>query len=128
MKDEERDRRIGARIALARREAGLTQHAFAKKLGITTRSVQNHEAGVFIPYRHLPRIESITGKRPGWILDDTGGHEDGDVRGTLEALQSAIDEHYEHLLNQLAVLRSQMQRRRDQREASVRRRERGTTD
>src|SRR5262245_19506732 len=121
MRDEEHDKRIGARIALARREAGLTQIVFAKKLGITTRSVQNHEAGVSVPYRHLSRIESITGKRPGWILSEDD--QDGDLRATLEELQRAVDEHYHLLRDRLDLLRSQTNLLRDQREAIARRRD-----
>jgi transcriptional regulator with XRE-family HTH domain len=111
---------VGVRIARARREAGLTQHALAGQLGITSRSVQNYEAGVVIPYRHLSRIESLTGKRPGWIL--AGDNGDEDLAQTLETLRVTIDQHQALLRDHLRMLRRQTRLLRDQRALSVQRR------
>jgi transcriptional regulator with XRE-family HTH domain len=119
MKDEQRTD-VGARIVRARREAGLTQRALAQRLGISTRSVQNYEAGTVIPYRHLPRIESLTGKRPGWIL--TGDEGDADLRKTLDALQITIDKHASLLEDHQRMMRRQMRLLRDQRAVSEQRR------
>ena len=111
---------VGARIARARREAGLTQRALARHLGISSRSVQNYESGTVIPYRHLPRIESVTGRRAGWIL--SGSDSDEDLRATLEALQATIDQHQALLQDHLRMLRRQTELLRDQRAASEQRR------
>jgi transcriptional regulator with XRE-family HTH domain len=102
MEPDER-RRIGARIARARREYGLTQADLAEQLGITTRSVQNYEAGVIVPWRHLRRIEVVTHKRSGWVLQD------GDAPETLSAesihaLLETLNQHQELLREQLQLL------------------------
>jgi transcriptional regulator with XRE-family HTH domain len=60
--DDER-RAIGTRIANARRQAGLTQRELAARLGVTPRSIQNYEAGIAIPYKHLRRIEAARKSR-----------------------------------------------------------------
>ena len=59
---------IGRRLAQARKEAGLTQEQLAELVGVTPRSIQGYEAGKVVPYRHLKRLEEITGKAPSWFL------------------------------------------------------------
>jgi transcriptional regulator with XRE-family HTH domain len=59
---------IGSRLAQARKEAGLTQEQLAELVGVTPRSIQGYEAGKVVPYRHLKRLEEITGKTPSWFL------------------------------------------------------------
>jgi transcriptional regulator with XRE-family HTH domain len=63
-----RDEGIGRRLAQARKEAGLTQEQLAEQVGVTPRSIQGYEAGKVVPYRHLKRLEEITGKPPSWLL------------------------------------------------------------
>jgi PAS domain S-box-containing protein len=58
----------GRRLALARREAGLTQGEVARRLGVTKRSLQGYEAGTVAPYRHLSGLESILGRDRSWFL------------------------------------------------------------
>ncbi len=85
------DRRsVGMRIAQARRESGMTQNELAAALDVTVRSIQNYESGVSVPYRHLRTIESLTHKRPGWILDGDG---DGTLDGKITQLQATIEKH-----------------------------------
>src|SRR5207244_3667878 len=59
---------IGPRLAQARKEAGLTQEQLAGLVGVTPRSIQGYEAGKVLPYRHLKRLEEVTGKPPSWLL------------------------------------------------------------
>jgi transcriptional regulator with XRE-family HTH domain len=62
------DEGIGRRLAQARKEAGLTQEQIADLVGVTPRSIQGYEAGKVVPYRHLKRLEEITGKPSSWFL------------------------------------------------------------
>lgn len=60
---------IGARIALARREAdGMTQRELADLLGVTERSVAAYEAGEVIPYRFMRQLEQLLNRPANWIL------------------------------------------------------------
>ena len=96
-------KRIGARIARARRENGLTQADLAQQLGITTRSVQNYEAGVIVPWRHLRRIEFVTHKRSGWLLQDEDAP-DAVSAESIHALLETMNHHQELLREQLLLL------------------------
>lgn len=59
---------IGARIAAARREAGLTQEELADLVGVSTRSQQGYESGDVVPYRHMGKIADITKRPVSWFL------------------------------------------------------------
>ncbi len=60
---------IGQRIAQARKESGaMTQEQLAELLNVSTRSVQDYEAGSTMPYKVLPRLEEIFKKPIGWFL------------------------------------------------------------
>lgn len=111
---------MGARIAAARREAGLTQRELAKRLGVTPRSIQNYESGAIVPYKHLRRIEVLAHKRVGWILGGAGG--DDDMTATLRRLEEALERHHVLLQEHLETMRRQTELLRRQREASSRRR------
>ncbi|TML22189.1 MAG: helix-turn-helix domain-containing protein [Actinobacteria bacterium] len=116
---DEEQRLIGTRIALARREAGLTQRELATLLGITARSVQNYESGAVVPYKHLGRIESIANKRPGWIL--TADDREEDLVPMIGALHEAMEQQQLLLRDHLEVLRRQTELLRKQRQAAQRR-------
>ena len=107
MEPDER-RRIGARIARARRENGLTQADLAEQLGITTRSVQNYEAGVIVPWRHLRRIEVVTHRRSGWLLQDRDTPDNPVSAETVHELLDAMMEHQVLLTEQLRLLQKNM--------------------
>jgi transcriptional regulator with XRE-family HTH domain len=124
MSDQQRE--IGARIAAARREAGLTQHALAERLGVTTRSVQNYEAGVSIPYKHLRRIETLARKRPGWILASEPANQT--LAETIEQLEAVMERHYSLLQEHLNTLHRQVELLRERREAVRFRRRTGGGD
>lgn len=59
---------IGARIALARNEAGLTQEQLADLGSFSKRSLQNWEAGVVIPYKSFEEISRLLGRPTDWFL------------------------------------------------------------
>lgn len=118
---EER-RLIGSRITAARRESGLTQREIAELLGVTIRTIQNYESGAVIPYRHLRRIEAITHRRSGWILE--GNQANDALVDTIAALQHTMDRHHALLNTHLESLRRQTELLREQREASEARRSR----
>ena len=117
MYDERRE--IGARIATARREVGLTQRELAERLGVTPRSIQNYESGAIVPYRHLRRIEVMAHKRIGWILGGDGA--DDDMTKTLRRLEEALDRHHVLLQEHLETMRRQTDLLRQQREVARRR-------
>lgn len=121
MADDERQG-IGARIAAARREAGLTQRELADRLGVTTRSIQNYESGSIVPYKHLRRIEVLARRRVGWILSGDGS--DDSVSAHLERLEQAIQRHSALLEEHLTRLHEQTALMKRQREVSLARRSR----
>lgn len=59
---------IGARIRLARDEAGLTQEEVAELATFSKRSLQDYEAGNTIPYRHMQEIAGILNRHVPWFL------------------------------------------------------------
>ena len=59
---------IGARIALARNEAGLTQEQLADMGSFSKRSLQNWEAGVVIPYKQFEEISLLLARPTDWFL------------------------------------------------------------
>jgi transcriptional regulator with XRE-family HTH domain len=106
---------IGARILQARRESGLTQRELADLLGITSRSIQNYEAGRIIPWRHLSHIETITRKRAGYLLHDEDGG--GALDATISQLLSVMQQHHDLLRDHVEMLRQNTDRLREQRAA-----------
>jgi transcriptional regulator with XRE-family HTH domain len=81
---------IGARIAQARTEAGMTQPDLAEVLGLGLRQVQNLEAGVSKPYKHLKEIAETTNRPFAWFLH--GDEEEETLPpGLPERLASALD-------------------------------------
>lgn len=91
-------REIGERIALARREAGgMTQEQLGELLNVSTRSVQDYEAGGTIPWRHFQRLEQILKKSTPWFLY---GDDSVEQKQDLQA----------QILQELAELRELVQR------------------
>lgn len=89
---------IGGRIALARKQAGLTQGELAERIGVIPRSVQNYEAGR-IPWKLLDSIAEATGVTKEWILhgdaldDEIGDNGEGlaDVLALLRSIERKVD-------------------------------------
>lgn len=59
---------IGDRIRLARRERGLTQEELAGMSSFSKRSLQDYEAGITTPYRHLREISRLLRRPEEWFL------------------------------------------------------------
>lgn len=85
---------IGARIAVARREAGLTQEELADLVGVSTRSLQGYESGDVIPYRHMEKLAAVTRRSVAWLLH-------GDIEN-----ETSVGERLEHIEGQLAEIRT----------------------
>ena len=64
----EPDGLTGTRLAAARKEAHLSQRTLAAELGVSVRTMQNYEAGRFVPYRHLDALSRLLGRSPSWLL------------------------------------------------------------
>lgn len=67
-------------MAAARRDVHLSQRALAAELGVSLRTIQNYEAGTFVPYRHLDALGRLLRRSPAWLLY---GREDHDPHGLL---------------------------------------------
>lgn len=82
---------IGERIAQARRENdAMTQEQLAELLDVSTRAVQNYEAGITIPWKHFSRLEHIFKKDLTWFLHgESPTSDEGDDR--LDELVRKVD-------------------------------------
>ena len=68
--ERRRRQRVGARIKAARREAGFTQAAVAKKLGVVSQSVTNYESGRAEPkIKNLIALAALFDVSVDWLLD-----------------------------------------------------------
>jgi transcriptional regulator with XRE-family HTH domain len=81
---------VGGRIALARNEAGLTQETLAEMASFSKRSLQDYEAGVTIPYKHMREISRLLAKPVEWFLH---GESDSarETAETIEALTGRLE-------------------------------------
>ncbi len=95
---------IGARIAIARKERGMTQEELASVASFSKRSLQDYEAGVTIPYKHLRELSTLLRKPTDWFLyGDPENQADlqrvqeelADVRGRLSRLEGQVVEEEE---------------------------------
>lgn len=59
---------IGARIALARNEQGMTQEEMCEMTTFSKRSLSDYENGVTIPYRHLREISALLARPVEFFL------------------------------------------------------------
>lgn len=86
---------IGARIAQARKEAGdMPQHELADALGVSTRQLQNYEAGATIPWKHFSQLEQIFERPLTWWLR---GEEEpltaqSEVLAELQVVRNLVEE------------------------------------
>jgi transcriptional regulator with XRE-family HTH domain len=60
---------VGEGIALARLSGDLTQGELADKLGVSKRAVQEWESNRISGLKHVNKIEQVTGKPAGWIME-----------------------------------------------------------
>jgi transcriptional regulator with XRE-family HTH domain len=73
-------------LRAARLEAGLTQEQLAKRVRMSTRSVQDYERGVRSPAAHLAAFEESLGKPRGWFLASVN------VLERVLAIEAKLDE------------------------------------
>lgn len=89
---------IGLRIQQARNEAGMTQEQLADLAsGFSKRSLQDYEAGVTIPYKHMQEIATITGKPVEWML-----HGDPEPRREEVAVSASVLDRLQRLEESVA--------------------------
>jgi len=107
---------IGARIAQARREAGLTQQQLAELAPFSARSLQDYETGVTIPYRQLREIGKLLDRPIEWFLHG----ETEDKAGAIAELRAHLDERFDELerLIELAIPAEDRSAARSPREAA----------
>lgn len=93
---------IGERIAEARHLAnGMTQATLADLIGVSMRSIQDYEAGVTIPWKHLRGIAGATRKEVEWLL--YGGAVKEDLRSLVEEMVERVRRIEEILEDRLLV-------------------------
>jgi len=83
---------IGARIAAARKEAGLTQEELADLIRVSTRSLQGYEGGEVIPYRHMGRLAEVLKRPAGWLLHGDQDESDATNAERLERIEAQLTE------------------------------------
>ena len=93
---------IGARIAQARMEAGLTQEQLADlAVGFSKRSLQDYEAGVTIPYKHLREIGALLNRDVEWFLHGQPDKPDQDQISRLSEQVEGLREQLGEILRRL---------------------------
>jgi PAS domain S-box-containing protein len=99
---------IGARLAQARKQAGLTQKALAESLGVTRRSIQGYEAGTVVPYKHFDRLGELLGRTAASFL---GGEKAQAVTADpIAQLRAAIHEELVAVFSELGASSEQLHR------------------
>lgn len=102
--EKEKAKEVGARILLARKEAGgMTQRELADLLGVVERSMHAYESGEVLPYRHLPRLEQIFGRSVSWFLH---GEEELVHETELKAIRRELEEMRVGLTELLRLVQS----------------------
>ena len=85
---------IGARIALARNEAGMTQDEVTDLATFSKRSLQDYEGGHTIPYRHMQEISALLDHPIEWFLHGerpSSGESQSPVELRLAELADAVE-------------------------------------
>lgn len=95
---------IGRRIAEARTLAGLTQEQVAEMASFSKRSLQDYEAGVTIPYKHMRELSRLLGREVDWFL--RGSEPPDDDR--LEALETKVDSRFGQMTEILERLETRL--------------------
>ena len=100
----ERDESPGKRLSEARGEAHISQRTLAAQLGVSVRTVQNYEAGRFVPYRHLDALSRLLQRPSAWLLY---GHEDPETEELIQRSRAQRDRRKQNL-EQLRELREEL--------------------
>lgn len=104
---------IGGRIAKARLEAGMTQEEVADVATFSKRSLQDYEAGVTIPYKHLREIGKLLNRDVDWFLHGEPASAEAAEESIVRRLQSLEEKVAESVLltrEALSLLREALQR------------------
>jgi transcriptional regulator with XRE-family HTH domain len=101
-------REIGARIAQARRERGLTQEQLAEMGSFSKRSLQDYEAGLTIPYRHLRELGRLLKRKPEWFLYGPEPEQPLEALAELRELVEDLRDPIKELLEELRAARSKL--------------------
>jgi transcriptional regulator with XRE-family HTH domain len=101
---------IGQRLALARKEAGMSQEDLAELVDVSKRSLQNHEAGTFIPYKHFRAYAEALNRPVGWFLHGDATPEEG-AEDAVERIETQVLE--------LAAMREEDRAERERLQESV---------
>lgn len=103
---------IGGRIKLARERAGLRQEDLADLVNVSTRTIQNYEAGDTKQYSALQLIARATAVSVEWLLHgdrdpqpDEGGSALREVLDRLQAVEQTQEENTEMLVELLRIAR-----------------------
>jgi transcriptional regulator with XRE-family HTH domain len=83
---------IGARIAAARHEAGLTQEELADLVGVSTRSLQGYEGGDVVPYRHMQKLAEVTRRPAAWLLHGDAAEDERTNAQRLDRIEEQLAE------------------------------------
>ena len=83
---------IGARIATARKEAGLTQEDLADLVGVSTRSLQGYESGEVVPYRHIGKISETLQRPAAWFLHGEAAEDEATNAERLGRIEDQLAE------------------------------------
>ena len=71
VKDKSQNKPLGLRIQIARKEAGLKQNEFAKKLNVTNATLSRWESGIVTPeIGKLNTIAKLTGKSISYFFGE----------------------------------------------------------
>ena len=85
---------LGARIAIARNEMGMSQAKLAESLGISLRAYQSYELGKrSIPVEALVDMHRQFGVDLNWILLGVEAVRPGHDLAALEGFETALDRH-----------------------------------
>lgn len=85
---------IGARIALSRKERGLTQEELSEMGSFSKRSLQDYESGVTIPYKHLTELGRLLNRATEWFLygdQQPAVVDPEDVSARLERIERVLE-------------------------------------
>ena len=110
---------IGARIALARNEAGLTQEEVTDLATFSKRSLQDYERGNTIPYRHMQEISRLLDRPVEWFLHGERSSPDqsespvelrlAELAAGLEAMARQIEDAARLVSERLEAIERQLQ-------------------
>ena len=101
--EESYAKEVGRRITQARRELGITQVEFAKKVGASQRSAQAWETGEVIPYRWMKKVSRVLRREPEWILHGDEAIEETRL-GLIEQRSARIEGQLDELARLLRAL------------------------